>query len=446
MNLLLIDHHGTGLHLAMLAEKAGHSVKLWIPPSHTGLPNQVGAGIVERLYSRDGWKKWMKWADLIIPTDNAHYIQDLKPFFQDGFPIFGANEQGTRLELDRTFGQDVFSAHGLAVNKYEVFHDYDEAIEFVKKTNKAYASKPLGDSDKALSYVAHSPAALVFKLERWKRKKKLQKGFILQELVEGQEVAIGGWFGPGGWCSAVCENWEEKRLMNGGLGDNTGEQGTVVRYVRESKLFTDVLAPFTEYLHSIEYVGYVDVNCIVNSSGQPVPLEWTCRFGDPTLNIQSFLHEGDPIEWMRDLLRGQDTLRVKKDIAVGVVLSHGDYPYKFLTEEEVSGYPLDGLTQDRKRRVAFAYVKRDRAPVQIGRMVEEVETFVTAGNYVLIGVGVGKTVNRARQEAYETMWALNIPSNRMFRTDIGERLEKDLRNLQRHGFCSDMRYSSSSSS
>lgn len=439
MNLLLIDYEGFGLTLALRAREAGHSVRLWNPVTRAGKSQRVGEGF-EGIVKPADWKESMKWADLILPTDNAHYIDDLEWFFARGYPIFGCNRAGARLELDRVHGLEVLQEYGVGVNGYQAFESYDKAIRWVRETNKAYASKPLGDGAKGLSYVAKSPADLIFKLQRWKKKNDLKNGFLLQELVKGQEMAVGGWFGPGGFLRPICENWEEKRLMNDGLGINTGEQGTVLRYVENSKLFGDVLEPLTEYLHRIHYIGYVDLNCIVKANGEAIPLEWTTRFGWPLVNIQAFLHKGDPINWMRNAWEGRDTLEVKEDVAVGVVLSHGDYPYSKEPPEVSTGYPIYGLSPRIERSLAFVKVMRDVAPIQIGREVVDTETTVTAGDYVAVGVGLGKTVQDAAERAYEVMWSVDLPSNRMFRTDIGKRLEGDLRELKRHGFARGMVY------
>lgn len=439
MKLLLIDYEGFGLHLALLARDAGHEVRLWNPRTRAGKKQEVGEGF-EGIEKPREWEPSMRWADLVLPTDNAHYIDDLEHFFVRGFPIFGCNRAGAMLELDRVHGLETLEKAGVRVNGYEAFHNYDKAIQWVRDTNKAYASKPLGDGAKGLSYVAKSPADLVFKLERWKKKNELKDGFLLQELVKGQEMAVGGWFGPHGFNASVCENWEEKRLMNDGLGINTGEQGTVLRYTRESKLFREVMEPVTEYLHRIHYVGYVDLNCIVKANGEAVPLEWTCRFGWPLVNIQTFLHEGDPIQWMHDCMCGRDTLKTKEDIAVGVVMSHGDYPYSKETPETNSGYPIYGLTPRVEKSVAFVKVKMGNAPIQVGQEVVEQCTHITTGDYILVATSIGKSVTEASEKVYKTMWGVDLPSNRMFRTDIGKRLEKDLVALKRHGYARGMGY------
>ena len=54
--------------------------------------------------------------------------------------------------------------------------------------------------------------------------------------------------------------------------------------------------------------------------------------------------------------------------------------------------------------------------------------------------GLGPTVEGAQEACYDLAWSIDWPSNRMFRTDIGCRLEDTLRELQRHGYAKGMKY------
>ncbi len=277
---------------------------------------------------------------------------------------------------------------------------------------------------------------MIFKLEGWK-KEKLNGPFMLQETVEGTEVAVGGWFGPGGWNSCIIESFEEKRLMNDGLGPNCGEQGTTVRVVRKSKLFDQVLKPLTDYLYGIGYVGYIDVNSIVSEDGRPLPLEFTCRWGWPLFGIFQAINLDDPAEWLLDLVHGKDTMSVSTDIVVGVVITHGDYPNSKLTERDWSGYPLRGITEHNQNDLHLVDVMFGKAPVGQKRSAH---TYVTSDDCVLIVTGTGKTVREAQRSAYKTVSQVGMPSDLMYRTDISDRLREDLPALQQHGYARGMMY------
>jgi phosphoribosylamine--glycine ligase len=287
---------------------------------------------------------------------------------------------------------------------------------------------------------------MIFMLERWKKNAKLKGEFILQEFVPGIEMAVGGWFGPGGFNAGWCENFEFKKLMNDDMGPNTGEQGTIVRYVKKSKLADMVLAPLEEDLAATGHTGFVDVSVIIDEEGTPWPLEFTMRNGYPTFNIQQALHEGDPVEWLSMLARGEDAEIVIMDtVAAGVVLSIPDYPYSHLTKKEVVGIPVYGIEKYRDK-ICPAEMMIGSAPHQIDGKIKDKECLVTGGDYVLIANGTGDSVSSASKDAYQVLKSLTIPNSPMYRTDIGKRLEKQLPELQKLGFALKLPYKTTATS
>lgn len=437
MNLLIIDPE-LALPFALKCQEAGHDVKHWIPRDRNGKRPPIGEGLVAR---PNEWEPYARWADLIVVTGNAKYGHDLEPYFRKGFPIIGANQRAAALELDRKVGMDFLTSCGIDVPPFEVFDSIDKAIAHIRLTGQTYVCKQWGgNDDKSMSYVSSSPAGMIRKLELWKRLGKVKGKFMLQKKIRGVEMGIGGWFGAGGFSEWKEENWEFKKLFNDDLGCNTGEMGTVMRYVRKSKLFDSVLAPCAERLHGIGYVGNIDVNCIIDEEGKPWPLEFTMRFGFPAINLNMALHEGDPLNWMTGLIDGRDLLQCKRDICVGVVMVHGDFPFSKFPLEEVEGFPISGLSAERRKNVWLTSVERKPALVMSkGEMVERA-TICTAGDYVCVTTGLGSTVEAAREAVYDTTWKVKWDSNVSFRTDIGCRLEKQLPLLQVHGYAERMRY------
>src|SRR5665213_972169 len=344
----------------------------------------------------------MDWEDLVVLTGNSVYGGALEPYFQKDYPIFGANQRGAALELDRGLGCEVMKDCGIPVIPYETFTSYDKAIDYVMETKGTYACKPWGGtSDKSLSFVSSSPAGMIGRLESWRRLGR-KPSFMMQKKIKGIEMCVAGWFGPGGWSEHIHEAWEHKKFLCGDLGCNTSEMGTVNRYVKKSKLFDMVVKPLTDYLHRIRYVGNLDVNCMIDEEGTPWPLEFTSRFGWPDFNLCMALHEGDPAEWMLDLLEGRDTLRVKEgEVCVGVVMTHGDFPQTVQHFDELRGYPLKGLTIGRKRHVALNSVMMDTVPLMsMGEVVRQ-PAICTAGTYVAVVTGVAPSVREAKAAAYE---------------------------------------------
>ena len=444
MRLLIIDPLGNALDFAMRAQKDGHDVKLCI--RQTEKTRYVARGLVEVV---DDLRVWWRWADLVFNADNSFYLRDISGLLgHHPVPYMGALDESAAWELDRTVGQQVLKKHGIAVIPSKEFNDYDTAIAHVKTHDVRFVSKPSGDADKALSYVSKSPADMIYMLERWKKLGKLKSPFILQEFVPGVEMAVGGWFGPGGFNEGWCENFEFKKFMNNDLGVTTGEQGTVLRYVRTSKLARKVLAPLEGRLGEIGYTGYVDVNTIIDDHGTPWPLEFTMRPGWPTFNIQQCLHEGDCVEWLLDTTSGKDPRNTVHDrVAVGVVMSIPDYPYSHLTRKEVLGVPVCGLTEGLLKHWHPCEMMMSKEPVPhvVAGQHVKVPMMVAAGDYLGVMTGTADTVKDAALTVYRRLRRLIVPNSPMYRTDIGKRLAKQLPTLQKHGYATGMVYSEPSS-
>ena len=438
MKILFIDQFGFSVDLAVRAKAHGHTIRAYMRNNPDGTRNENGDGMIDKV---SDWESHMNWADLIFVTDNTMFIKKLESFRQKGYPIFGCNVEGQRWEQDREYGSAIFERAGIKTIPMQKFKKYEDAIALVlANKNKRYVSKPVGDGDKSLSYCAKDWRDMVFMLNKWKKENAYDGEFVLQEFHAGSEMAVGGWFGLGGFSKWYLENWEFKKLMSGDFGPATGEQGTVMRYTQKSLLADKVLKPLEDFLHGIGYTGYIDVNCIIDDKGIPWPLEFTTRPGWPLFQIQQALHIGDPVQWMLDMLDGKDTLKVKEDIAVGVVVSQPDYPYNNITKKKNTGYPVfDMCEEDGTKNIHFSEVKMGHCPDDKGNNKEP--CIVTCGSYVLTVSGIGKTVDEAKCAAYKTYKKkVNMINSPMMRDDIGEKLCEMLPELQKNGYCKDVMY------
>ena len=439
MRLLIIDTQGVALEFAIRCKAAGHQVHLFIPQNEK--TKHIGRGLVTIV---DDLDRWLFWPDIIFATDNTKYLLHIERARQFGIKCVAPTPEAAEWELSRQRGMEVFKRAGIPVPPFVEFSDYNRAINYVKQRMDRFVSKPSNDDDKSLSYVAKSPEDMVYMLERWKKASKLKSTFMLQEFIPGIEMAAGGFFGPHGWNAGWCENFEFKKLCVGNLGVATGEQGTVLRFVAKSKLAQKVLLPLTDALRKIKYVGYVDVNCIIDEDGTPNPLEFTMRPGWPTFQIQqALLHEdiSDPLQWLYDLATGKDAKPFRSDtIAIGAILSVPDYPYSHITRKEVVGIPIYGLTPELRRMIHFCEVMMGEAPNAKGDQIVTEKMPVTAGDYVLLATATHNTVREAMTSVYRRLNRLLVPNSPQWRTDIGKRLATELPKLQAMGFATGMQY------
>lgn len=438
MRVLIIDQECLGLDFAIRCGDAGHEVR-WFMDSPK--PIKDGQGFTQFKIVSD-WRGSMAWAKdgLIMCTGNCKYMADLDRFRDLGFKVFAPTKASAALEIDRALGMKAMQDVGIEVPPYTMFDSLQSAEAFARKSDRGWVFKTMGDEgDKSLSYVASDPADLVGWL-RGKIKKGLRlKGpCMLQEKIDMvAEVGVSGWFGPDGFLPdkwQIC--FEHKKLMAGENGPNTGEQGTVCQYEEDDKLAAQMLVPMVGALRKAGHRGDFAIGCGIDTAGRAWPFEFTARCGWPAFYIQMASHRGDPAQWMRDLLDGKDTLKVSYDVALGVVCAQPNYPYNASTPEMVEGNPIAGL-EEAGENAHLASVMLGSGPVMSAGKVVEKKIPMTTGEYVLCATGLGKTIDLARKKVYRTVHAIKFP-NKMFRNDIGDKVQKALPMLHKHNYAMEM--------
>jgi phosphoribosylamine---glycine ligase len=430
MRVLFIEDEG-GVDVSMRAMQHGHQVKVFTR-QYDPLKRPVGRGLVDLV---PDWRPWMRWADLVFMESNNSYMHEMPRWRREGCLIVGGDDRSAAWEIDRSCGMAALQKAGIPIPEYREFTDYDSAIAYVKRCDQPFASKPSGKcDDKSLSYVAKTPDELVYKLNQWKAKHHRPPfPFILQEKLDGLEFAVGAWFGPAGFAPGWEENWEHKKLMPGDTGPNTGEMGTVLRYVRHCKLADQVLRPLEAQLDELGYVGNIDVNCIIDNNGHPWPLEFTTRFGWPTFTIQMSLFEWDPIEFLMELCHGgnlEGAYRFNQP-CVGVIPVLPPFPATPKDYAQIVGIPILEAADDFSFEEIQAWTP-DRSGITAD--------YATAGMIVGVATKAAPTVRQAAKGCYQELKELHIPCSPFWRNDIGTTLKTQLPKLQQHGYALGMNY------
>jgi phosphoribosylamine--glycine ligase len=127
-------------------------------------------------------------------------------------------------------------------------------------------------------------------------------------------------------------------------------------------------------------------------------------------------------------------------VAIGVVLSIPDYPYSHLTRKEVVGVPIYGVTASMWEWIHPCEMMLSETVNRMGDEYVHMPMPATAGDYVLVVSATGLTVVDARDRAYRRLKRLSVPNSPMYRTDIGNRLSKQLPKLQRWGYARGLRF------
>lgn len=410
--------------LAWSLVKEGHEVKSYIK-AKTDV--DVYTGFIERIPT---WESYIDWADVIVFDDIEFGLQADK-LRKKGKKVVGGSVYTDRLEIDREFGQAELRKYGVNTLPSQNFLNYDEAINFIRTNPGRYVFKPSGNTPsggKGLLFTGQEEDGkdLIELLEQnktvWQKKAPL---FILQKFISGVEVAVGAFFNGHDFIYPINVNFEHKRVFPGDIGPFSGEMGTLMYWSPANALFKSTLFKMLPALRESGYVGYVDINCIVNGKGI-YPLEWTCRFGYPTIQIQQ---EGIIMpagEWLYKMASGEDfELKTKKGFQVGVRILVPSY----LTKNDAD---LINLYRD----LAVLFKKPDNLE---GVHIEDVRNdngiWRVAGvsGVLLVITGSGTIVEEARHTVYTRIKNIMIP-NMIYRTDIGVKWARDSDRLHTWGY------------
>ena len=199
---------------------------------------------------------------------------------------------------------------------------------------------------------------------------------------------------------------------------------TSMYWAPPNRLFNETLLKVKPMLAQSGYVGYVDLNCIVNAKGIH-PLEFTSRFGYPTISIQM---EGVSSPWGEFLhaiahKRPYD-LKTKKGFQVGVVVAVPPFPFYDIAA--FKKYSEDAT---------IMFKKKNDEGLHLGdvKLVEGDWRLAGYSGYALVVTGSGLTMEDARKQVYARVKNIMVP-NMFYRTDIGVRWLTDSDKLHTWGY------------
>ncbi len=401
--------------LAWQVAREGHDVRYYIEAESD---QEIGDGFVPK--TKD-WRADLDWADVIIFDDiwvgkevgTGALAQELRA---DGHAVVGGTPNTDRLEEDRGYAMEILNRHGVDLLPHREFGDFDAGIRHVEAHPAPYVIKPLGEVQnvKRLLYVGRDDDGgdVIDVLRAYKKAwGHRMKGFQLQRRVEGVEIAVCGFFNGSSFVEPINFNFEHKKLFPGNIGPSTGEMGTSMFWAGRNRLFADTLGRLEGWLAEEGYVGSIDVNCIVNADGIH-PLEFTPRFGYPTIALQEEAFEMPTGAFFADLAHGRDpNVQVHRgyQVAVRVVLP----PFPFDDEKTYD---------ENSRNAAVVFETDDRTGIHIedAKRVDGQWRVAGESGMPLVVTGTGDTMEAAREQAYGRLDDIVIP-NLYYRDDIGER-------------------------
>ena len=412
--------------------EAGHEVKVYVENVDY---LDVYAGILD--FTQD-WRSELDWIRdagrngiILFESATKGVIQDA--LRQEGYQVIGGSAFGDMLEGNREYGQQIMHEMGMPIAKSYHFTDYERAITFIRASKKRYVYKSNGaDSERTRNYVGKSEdgADLIAILSHYKNQQIEQVAiidFVLMEYISGIEIGVGAYFNGAQFLQPACLDWEHKHFFTGDLGELTGEMGTIVSYRGAEIIFKRTLLQLETKLKESAYCGYINLNMIANAQGL-WPLEFSSRFGYPGYSICGALQLDSWDKLFQNMLqKSSQNFATSDGFAAGIVLNVPPYPYHYGYEVLSKGLPV--LFQS-------SVTKIDQQNLHFNEVATINNQLVTSGmtGNIATAVGVGSTIEDARQQAYQLATKVILPNVR-YRQDIGAKLILgDLQQLMDWGY------------
>ena len=396
LKFLFVSLESLSGDLAWTVKKEGHEVKVYIKAR---TDQDVYNGFIEKI---ERWEDHIDWADVIIFDDVE----------------FGDIADKLRKKGKLVVGGSV----------------YEEAIAFLRENSSRYVFKPSGNTPsggKGLLFIGEEEDGKDL-LEILDQNKKIwQKKaptFILQKYVAGVEVAVGAFFNGKDFVYPINVNFEHKRIFPGDIGPFSGEMGTLMFWSEPNNLFRATLGKMLPALQECGYVGYIDINCIVNGRGI-YPLEFTARFGYPTIQIQQ---EGITLpmgEFLYRLARGEDfEMKTKKGFQIGVRVMVPTYFAKAKDKEIADTYRDLPILFKKRANMEGIHIEDVKLEDGVWRIAGE-------SGVLLVVTGSGTTVEETQKQVYSRIQNIMV-LNMFYRTDIGGKWVTDSDKLHTWGYLS----------
>ncbi len=422
MKFLFISLEALSIDLAYVIRQEGNDVKFF---TQNATEKDVGDGFVDKI---DSWEDQVDWADLVV-FDDIGFGKIAEKLRAEGKKVVGGSLYTDKLENEREYGQQELARAGVSVLPNWNFSNFDDAIRFVHDNSGRYVIKPSGkaQNEKELLFVGQEADGndvinvLAHYKKNWSNKIRV---FQLQQYSSGVEVAVGAFFNGKEFINPVNINFEHKRLFPGNIGPSTGEMGTLMLWIRKSKIFELTLEKIKQDLANSGYVGYIDLNCIANGTGI-YPLEFTSRFGYPTISINM---EGVTSRWskfLHSIASGENVeLKTKSGFQVGVVIGVPPFPFND-----------DRTFRKFSEEATILFKTQNLDGIHLGEVKREGNDWRIAGRsgYSLVVTGSGHTTAEAREQAYQRVANIMIP-NMFYRTDVGSGWVRDSDLLLSYGY------------
>jgi phosphoribosylamine--glycine ligase len=259
--------------------------------------------------------------------------------------VFGPTKEGATIESSKYWAKTLMQSAGIPTPRGAVFTEVEAAIAYLKTQVAPIVVKADG-------LAAGKGVTVATTLEEAQAavESLFKNGFstvVIEECLTGQEVSVLA-LTDGVSVRPLLPAQDHKRIGEGDTGENTGGMGAyapapIVTPALMTRIEQEILQPTVDALRQrgIDYRGVLYAGLMITPQGDPMVLEFNCRFGDPETQAILPLLE-TPLE---DLLLACTQQRLeqfppitwKPGAAVCVVAAAQGYPGAYQKGQVITG-------------------------------------------------------------------------------------------------------------
>lgn len=346
--------------------------------------------------------------DLVVIGPEIPLVAGVGDALRDaGIAVFGPNREAARIEGSKAFAKDVMASAGVLTAHAEALSPgaSAEAIEaaldnfgpnWVVKDDGLAAGKGVVVTPDRAAAREHVDAVLAS-----------GNPVLLESFLDGPEVSL-FCLVDGETVVPLLPAQDHKRVFNNDEGPNTGGMGAYVPlpWLPEDgvqRIVDEVCIPVAREMvkRGCAYSGLLYAGIAWGSKG-PAVVEFNCRFGDPETQAVLALLKTPLAGLLNSVATGtladHPELEWINGYALTVVLASHNYPDTPRTGDVIRNADADNV-------------------LHAGTAYNAEGELVSAGGRVLNVIGVGETLNAARDQAYATIEQIELDGSH-YRTDI----------------------------
>ncbi|MDR1542923.1 MAG: phosphoribosylamine--glycine ligase [Prevotellaceae bacterium] len=347
--------------------------------------------------------------DLTVVGPEVSLAAGVVDVFQaNGLKIFGATKAAAQIESSKEFAKNLMKKYDIPTAKYEVFEDYNAAVQYVKEQGTPIVLKydGLAAGKGVVVAMTENEAENALKDMLFDRKFGCGK-VVIEEFLLGQEFSF--------MCFVNGENvfpmelaQDHKRAFDGDKGANTGGMGAYspLPFITEKdKIFAleNIMKKTANALvaESCSFCGVLYGGLMKTSNGIKV-IEFNARFGDPETEVILPRLKSDIFDIFNDVIDGKmPDIQWNKQCSLGVVLASKGYPESYKKGFEIKN--IDAM--------------QDVQIFQMGTKIIDGKLLTNGGRVLFINA-LADNLKAAREKVLTEISKIHC-ENLFYRKDIG---------------------------